>query len=70
MTVYLLMNGNQPVRAFKDIKFAKQQLDAQMFHLCKLGNRIESCKDGEYQYSHPKETGKFNLRLTEVELSE
>lgn len=70
MTIYLMMNGGKPVRSFKNIELAKQHLDAQMFHLCKLGNRIESFRDGEYIYSHPKDSTKYILHLTEVELQE
>ena len=65
-----MMDGNTPCRSFKNITVAKQQLDAKMFQLCKLGNKIESYRDGEYIYSHPKDNSKHVLRLTEVELQE
>ena len=69
MTVYLMMNGCQPVRAFENIQLAKQQLDAYMFNLCKQGYRILTSKDGEYNYVDPKDaTIRCTLRLTEVEL--
>lgn len=69
MTIYLMMNGCQPIRAFENIQLAKQQLDAYMFHLCKQGNRILTTKDGEYTYVDPKDASiRCTLRLTEVEL--
>ena len=70
MTMYLMMNGTQPVRAFENIQLAKQQLDAHMFNICKQGFRILSSKDGEYTYQDPKDPAiRYTLRLTEVELA-
>lgn len=69
MTIYLMMNGCQTVRAFENIQLAKQQLDAYMFNLCKQGYRIVATRDGEYTYvDHKDATIRCTLRLTEVEL--
>lgn len=69
MTIYLMMNGTQPVRAFENIQLAKQQLDSYMFNLCKQGYRILTTKEGEYTYvDHRDATIRHTLRLTEVEL--
>lgn len=71
MTIYLMLEENRPVRAYKNIELAKQQLDARMFALCKQGNRIESVKEGvQYTYSHPRENTKKSIWLTEVELQD
>ena len=70
MTIYLMMNGLQPVRAFENIQLAKQQLETQMFAFCKQGYRILSSKDTEYIYQDIKEPAiRYTLRLTEVELA-
>lgn len=69
MTIYLMMNGCQTVRAFENIQLAKQQLDAYMFNLCKQGYRIVTTRDGEYTYVDPKDASiRRTLCLTEVEL--
>lgn len=71
MTIYLMLEENRPVRAYKNIELAKQHLDARMFALCKQGNRIESVTDGvRYTYSHPKDSIKKGICLTEVELQD
>lgn len=72
MTIYLMLEENRPVRAYKNIELAKQQLDARMFALCKQGNRIESVvtEGMRYIYSHPKENIKKAIWLTEVELQD
>lgn len=70
MTIYLMMNGIQPIRAFENIQVAKQHLDAYMFNLCKQSYRILSSKDGEYIYQDIKEPSiRYTVRLTEVELA-
>lgn len=69
MTIYLMIDGCQTVRAFEHIQLAKQQLDAYMFNLCKQGYRILTAKEGEYTYVDSKDaTNRRTLRLTEVEL--
>lgn len=69
MTIFLMMNGCQPVRAFEDIQLAKQQLDTYMFNLCKHGYRILTTRDGEYTYVDPKDASiRRTLSLTEVEV--
>ena len=70
MTIYLMMSGTQPIRAFENIQLAKQQLDAYMFNICKQGYRILSSKDSEYVYQDVKEPAiRYTVRLTEVELT-
>lgn len=69
MTIYLMINGSQPIRAFENIQLAKQQLDAYMFNLCKQGHRILTMKDGEYTYLDIKNASvRYTIRLIEVEL--
>lgn len=71
MTIYLILEENRPICAYKNIALAKQQLDTRMFALCKQGNRIESVKEGvQYTYSHPRDNIKKGICLTEVELQE
>lgn len=69
MTIYLMVDGCKALKAFENIQLAKQQLDAQMFNICKQGFRIISTRDGEYTYQDPKDPAiRRTLRLTEVEL--
>lgn len=69
MTIYLMMDGSKPVKAYEDIQLAKQQLDAYMFNLCKQGYRILVTNDSEYIYGDSKNPNvRYTLRLTEVEL--
>lgn len=69
MTIYLMIDGCQTVKAYESIKLAKQQLDTYMFNLCKQGYRILTAKEGEYTYvDHKDATIRRTLRLTEVEL--
>ena len=69
MTIYILMEGCKPLRAFENINIAKHQLESRMFALCKQGHRIVTCKDTEYTYADPKNNSvRSTLYLTEIEL--
>lgn len=68
MTVYVIMDGILPSKAYKSIEFARQQMDAMMFTKCKRGYRILESKNDSYTYSDGNTAVKYRLYLTEVEL--
>lgn len=68
MTVYVIMDGILPSKAYKSIEFARQQMDAMMFAKCKKGYRILESKNDSYVYSDTNASVKYRLYLTEVEL--
>jgi hypothetical protein len=71
MTIYVLMDGNTSFKAYKNVNYARQQMDATMFAKCKRGFRILETKNDSYTYCDPNNASvKYRLYLNEVELQE
>lgn len=69
MTIYLIMDGNTCVRAYKKVEDARAQMDALMFAKCKRGFKILETKNDSYSYTDGTPL-KNRLYLDEVELQE
>lgn len=69
MTIYLIMDGNTSVRAYKKVEDARAQMDVLMFAKCKRGFKILEAKNDSYAYTDGGSL-KNRLYLNEVELQE